>query len=223
MKTLDFLTGYWKQYIELEKEFAETIPYLEISTINNEAFSRKYAKLMLQIGSECDITLKKFCKEIDMSFNGRSIDKYRICIKKECHDFPLTSVSIELDHNRLLRPWDEWAKGDSNPSWWTVYNKNKHQRTDLGKIDNIQKMYSEFANQKYTINALAGLYVVEIFLYRELIKSDPQDGLGETPLPGSRLFHLTGGAWDNVTFYRDTFIEIDNSGHLRISYGEFSY
>ena len=69
-----------------------------------------------------------------------------------------------------LKPWDEWRKARGVPFWWTAYNKIKHARD------------SEYAraNLKNALNAVAGLFVVVLYLYRN------QANLGEL-LPSTQL------------------------------------
>jgi len=69
-----------------------------------------------------------------------------------------------------LKPWDEWRKARGVPFWWTAYNKIKHDRD------------SEYAraNLKNALNAVAGLFVVVLYLYRN------QANLGEL-LPSTQL------------------------------------
>jgi hypothetical protein len=59
-----------------------------------------------------------------------------------------------------LCPWDEWKTnkpGDRVPFWWSDYNKVKHHRdAHFGR-----------ANLKNALNAVAGLFVMVLYLYRD--------------------------------------------------------
>lgn len=215
-----FLRLYWKQYIELEKEFTETIQYVAIDREQENSYSSKYAKLLLQLGSECDIQLKAYCSILDPSFSGENIDKYRTTINSYNSDFASTQVILE-SNDSIIQPWIIWTGNKDNPWWWRVYNKVKHERTSIGEIDGVTREYYKFANQKYTVEALAALYSLEICIYRERIKNVTEHKM-PTPVPGSRLFHLTGPKWNDVKFFKDVAFYIEDET-LFESDGEFPY
>jgi len=60
-----------------------------------------------------------------------------------------------------LTPWDEWKKRGGVPFWWTGYNKVKHHRDT--------HYYS--ASLKNALNAVAGLFVMVIYFYKEKAES----------------------------------------------------
>ena len=97
------------------------------------------------------------------------------------------------------------------PWWWTAYNKVKHNRTSLVEIDGKKQEGYKFANQKYTMLALAGLYQIMVYLYQKLATDEGKKIV--TPMPGSRLFKLIGGVWDSISFYGDSAFYI-NDGDL---------
>lgn len=78
---------YWKQYIEIEKELNDILKYVTLSEENYNTFSDKFVKILLEIGSEIDVVIKEYCKEIDSSFSGANIDKYRECIMRKNFKF----------------------------------------------------------------------------------------------------------------------------------------
>ena len=57
-----------------------------------------------------------------------------------------------------MHPWDEWNTAGGVPHWWTAYNKTKHER------------HTEYhqANLRNALNAVAGLFVMDLYLYREI-------------------------------------------------------
>lgn len=222
----DFIHLYWKNYITIEKEFSGTLDYIALNMDNYDVFSPVYIKILLQVGSEIDIVAKLLCEHYDSSIKVNNIDEYRIEImKRECNFGNIEIEVLQSKDNLLIKPWEAWGritnngKGE-NPSWWKVYNKVKHERNSIGTIDGRNKEYYKFANLKYTLFSLAGLYQLLIYYYFDLAQGERV----EVPLPGSRLFLLTGGKWNNIIFYQDIALYVDDSdGHLYSVSGEFAY
>lgn len=221
-----FLQLYWKNYISIEKEFVQTLNYVALDEENYNVFSSAYIKILLQIGSEIDIVTKSFCIFHDKSLKLKNINDYRCEIMKRETDFGNTKV-IVLQGNDIcpIKPWEVWNDNncigkDINPNWWKVYNKVKHNRTDSGTIEDVDKDYYKFANLKYTLFALAGLYQLLIYYYYDLAEEERI----KVPIPGSHLLTLSGNKWDDIIFYQDIAFYIDfSSGELHSESGEFIY
>lgn len=214
-----FIDQYWAHYISMEKEFFNTIKYASLNIENYNTFSEAYSKLMLEIGSEVDVILKVFCKLLQPAFSGNSIKDYMALINIKVPDFSTQEVKIESFEIKV-QPWINWnnSVGSISPYWWTAYNKIKHDRTGTGTIDGITKEYFKFGNQKNTLLALAGLYQILIFTYYILATAENKKVL--VPLPGSRIFELTGGIWDSIIFFKDFALYLDSDTgemHMEIS------
>lgn len=107
-----------------------------------------------------------------------------------------------------MRPWNEWTHIPPRaPYWWNAYNRIKHNRTENSNIDNMEKVSYKFANQKYTLLALAGLYQILVYTYYRLAQNENKRIC--TPMPGSRLFELKSGMWSDVQFYGDIALYLD--------------
>lgn len=213
MNKEEFLGLYWKNYILLEKEFTETLEYITLDADNYDVYSPRFIKLLLQIGSEIDVNAKLLCTQYDAQSDAQSITDYRNIIKGNEVDFCNTKVNI-IQHSDIpsFIPWESW-KQNLKPDWWIAYNKVKHERFQIGDIGGNIKEYYKFANLKYTLFALGGLYQVLIYCYFKLI--DGTESWMKTPIPGSHLFKLAGNQWDNITFYQDAAFHIDTlTGHL---------
>ena len=205
MKSEEFSDLYWKHYIMIEKEFKTTTKYLSIDYLNFKAYSIAYAKLLLQIGSEVDVVAKELCLEVDCNSTAEKINQYAIEITGRFTEFTNVTVSCgSID----LQPWKEWS--NKSPDWWRVYNGVKHSRNLTQTYGNDTQENYKFANQENVLNALAGLYQLEQYLY-SLIKHDPHE---ETPLPGSRLYKLKDCGWEKKQFSRDVILYVDNQGCL---------
>lgn len=217
-----FCELYWVNYVSLEKDFLKNCKYVTLDVDNYETYSSEYLKLLLRIGSEVDIVLKEYCKMLDESFNGSSICDYRECILS--HEPAYISQEVMVNEGLLiLTPWDNRdAEGRFiSPFWWSAYNKCKHNRTKKGMIEGQTKDYYKFANLKYTLNALAGLYQTYIYVYKKI--ADFKDERIKVPLPGSRMFKLVGSIWDSVVFYKDVAFWIDESGNLFYETGKYPW
>ncbi|QNK40967.1 hypothetical protein [Caproicibacter fermentans] len=214
----NFSKVYWAHFISLEKEFINTLTYVSLDTDNYLTYSETYAKLILEIGSEVDIILKVYCKLLKPTFTGTRIGDYRSLIKMKKPNFCKQIVSVKST-DIILQPWENWNK--ERPYWWTAYNKIKHDRTGSGSIESVTKEYFKFANLKYTILALAGLYQVLIYIYYTIATTEGKRVL--VPLPGSRLLQLVGDIWDNIDFFGDYAFYIDNNGGLIMESGSIHY
>jgi len=53
-----------------------------------------------------------------------------------------------------FKPWNKW-RSDNTPDWWRQHKNVKHQRSDF---------YHQ-ANLKNVLEALAALYIVNIYLH----------------------------------------------------------
>lgn len=203
----EFINTYWSQYILLEKEFMATLHYLSLCEENEEAFSQAYVKLLLELGSEIDVAFKQYCANIDPSFNGKNMQDYQKCVLTNASDFIVQDVEEKITH-RNMRPWNEWTHIPPRaPYWWNAYNRIKHNRTENSNIDNMEKVSYKFANQKYTLLALAGLYQILVYTYYRLAQNENKRIC--TPMPGSRLFELKSGMWSDVQFYGDIALYLD--------------
>ena len=222
MKTDEFTKLFWSQYISLEKEFNETLHYVALDVNNETVYSQAYAKLMLEIGSEVDVVFKEYCRTIDPEFKSsyKTIGRYKESITNNRPDF-ITQEVLIINYDRNLEPWAEWDLIDA-PWWWTAYNKVKHSRINVVEIEGVKQEGFKFATQKYTLLALAGLYQIMIFFFNKLSTDEGQSI--KTPMPGSRLFMLSGGVWDDMVFYGDNALWIDErSEHLIWTTSSFHY
>lgn len=198
----DFTERYWKYYLLLEKDFLKTEQYLSIDEYNFNAYSNEYIKEYQAICSEIDVIFKLYCKQLDQSFKGKTINSYCKCIKENCSDFSSRTVIIK-DKKINIEPWKGWDYVvdqkqkivSLNPDWWQKYNKIKHNRTTINT--ETQLPYYKFANQKNVLYSLAALYQLELYYFRTLhhkyFIEEP-----DMPGPPSKLFEIEN--WGNKWF-----------------------
>ena len=220
ISTDDFLLNYWKHYIQLEKEFSSTINYVAISTINFETYSDAYLKLLLQIGSEVDVSCKLLCEILGTSMPKGTIGSYKRCIMNKIVGFADIRINEQLSKISNC-PWEEW-KYNASPTWWVIYNKIKHHRITVGTINGVKQEYYKFANLKYTMMALMGLYQLMLYSYYFIANYEGSDILA--PLPGSRLFDTKSSIWSKIDKGPISIHHYDkNTGILTIATGPFDY
>ena len=147
---------HWNYLLALERSLDELSRYVEFHKRNFRCFSVEIARLLLACGAEVDVVCKQICQAHNTASRAETILQYR---REIVSAFPgVTGFKVLLPNYGLtLRPWDEWRKTDGVPHWWTAYNKTKHQR---------QTEYHQ-ANLKNMLNAIAGLFVVVLYFYKD--------------------------------------------------------
>lgn len=150
---------HWQHFLSLEKDFVETIEYVELDPENNSTFSVVYTKLLLSICSEIDVVAKLLCKSISTNSSASNIDGYRSEITNIYPNFH-TVVSLIPRYGLQIKPWSSWS-GDTNPRWWTEHNKVKHERS----------LHSALANQENVIEALCGLFTLLLYFHQSELYS----------------------------------------------------
>lgn len=157
MDVLDFKNTYWNYYIQIEKDFFDTVPYCNIDESNNNSFSIKYLQLHLSICSEIDTICKSLCKRINGSLNLTEcgINDYIKILNSSYSTFSKEAVNLMGYKYQIVKPWKGIEK-NYIPNWWNVYNDLKHHRDTIKNNKHI----FEYANQKNVIKALCALYVL---------------------------------------------------------------
>lgn len=175
---------HWDYYLALENDVEKLARYIEFDESNFETHSIELAHLLLAASSEADVVMKELCKYLSLGFKGEKINLYEKVIKEH---FP-TIIDMKVNSNRYglsLEPWSNWKK-DEAPDWWRGYNKVKHERNT----------HFEKANLKNVLNAMAGLFIVNIYFNYEKFRSErpeyPYDlkHTFESLIPSSNLFKL---------------------------------
>ena len=179
MTVQEFDTRIWPFYIRLEKDFINTLTYVEFSQDNFLTYSVEFEKQLLAIGSEIDVLCKLLCEKIDSTKHPSNMDGYSSLL---CgyRNITVTKISFIINQQDYI-PFDGWTVGN-NPSWWKAYNKVKHERL---KSDNYKK-----GNLENVFMALSGLYLLNRLYYKRIKNSALEIG----PNPQSQIFSVTG--WD---------------------------
>ena len=172
----------WAFYLRLEKDFIESLNYVEFAEDNYSTYSIEFERLLLAICSEVDVLCKLLCKEINPTASPSKILDYATIL---CGYNEFTTSEVRFERiKKNFTPFDGLTTQDT-PSWWKAYNKVKHERTDN---DNYKK-----GNLENTFMALAALYS----LNRHFCKQIATSGVFNEPTPKSQLFNMVG--WNSCT------------------------
>lgn len=215
MNCEEFEKVYWNNYILIENEFRETLEYVKLSQDNFKTYSNKYIKLILQIGSEIDIFFKIFCMYLDKNSN-KSYDNMpeRIKFVKNKYKLLLEQNVVIRSNNMEFNPWSEIVEFNGEGlSWWKSYNKIKHERNSEVNINGEKKVAYKFANLENTLHILGALYQILSNYY--IIQAKKENKELFVPLPGSRMFVLSGNIWENVDFPIDHYVYVDSEMNLQ--------
>jgi hypothetical protein len=196
----------------LENEFMDSTKYVSIDKIfNYNTYSDFYTKLFLSIGSEIDVICKDYCSFIDKTKSPDNIMGYNSIIIS--HDSGFCSRKIIMKNtNTTLIPWECWTT--KPPTWWKIYNKVKHQRTEgltvtqdnKGiKIDINDLEYTKYtrlvgnpyyvlANQENVLLSLSGLFQLCMEFYYDVLQINDYPEERRSPIPdeSSKIFELEG-------------------------------
>jgi hypothetical protein len=168
---------HWNYLLALDADLVALSRYVEFSDQNFSCFSIEIARILLAAAAEVDVVCKQLCQKVNATSSADSINAYRTELTAAFPVLPKLKVLLPR-FGLTLKPWDEWNKADGVPFWWTAYNKMKHHRhTDY-----------ERASLKNALNAVAGLFVIVLHLYKDKAK------LGElVPSPQLLRLELHGG------------------------------
>jgi len=150
---------HWNYLLALDADLVALSRYVEFSEQNFNCFSIEMARVLLAASAEVDVVCKQLCQTVNPASSADNIDAYRPELTTAFPLIPKLKVLIPR-FGLTLHPWDEWNKVTGVPFWWTAYNKVKHQR----------HTHYERASLKNTLNAVAGLFVVVLHLYKDKAK-----------------------------------------------------
>ena len=173
----------------LEKDFLDTERYISFDfgdnymylsqeptdIANSNTFSNEFVKQYQAICSEVDVILKSICKELGNN-NANTMREYTDKVLRNWNNLPNQKVKLNTIE---LQPFQNWSPSPTykSPDWWRPYNGVKHER-----LENFRN-----ANLKNVANALAGLYVLELYLVKFIGDRDHDQ---DVPNDTSKLFEI---------------------------------
>ena len=149
-------TPHWAYFISLESGLAALSRYVEFDERNFECFSIEIVKLLLSASAEVEVVCKQLCEILSRYPSKKGMRGYRNEIVDAYPNLPEFRVLLPR-FGLTLTPWTEWKAEDRPPIWWKGYDNVKHHR----------HTHYEHANLKNVLNAVAGLFLVVLHLYRE--------------------------------------------------------
>lgn len=194
----EFCSSYWNYYKSIEQDFMKTTRFVEfelgdnnlydisivpIDKANSEVYSTEYLRLYLAACSEVDVICKSICAEYGDN-NADNIRRYTNIILDQplFQDIASRKLLVIRDNKTTLQPFLNWVSGSNyqSPHWWKFYNEVKHNR-----ISNYKN-----ANLKNLINAIGGLYLLEIYLLRKITFGNVSITNLDIPDDPSELFQI---------------------------------
>ena len=150
------IDAHWNYFLSIEQDLDRLSRYIEFDERNYSCFSLEIVRLLIAAPAEADVVCKQICQNINPASVADNIHQYRDAIMPA---YPVMSQFEVLAprYGLRLKPWDQWNQPQGVPLWWTAYNKIKHHR-------NVE--YPK-ANLKNVLNAVAGLFVACLYLYKE--------------------------------------------------------
>lgn len=146
---------HWKYLIAIERDLDTLSRFIEFDEANFGCYSIEIARLLLAAAAEVDVVCKQLCTINNHSSKAENINHYRDELAPAYPNVPTFNVVMPR-YGLVLTPFVEWKQPNGVPRWWTAYNKTKHHRHT--HFDN--------ANLESTLNAIAGLFVMTLYLYR---------------------------------------------------------
>ena len=200
-----FCNLHWSYYLVLEKDFLDSERYISfdlgdnytygsqpvVDVANSNVFSYEFIKQYQAICSEVDVILKSICRELGNT-NANSMPEYTDEVLGKWNGLSSQKVRIKTFE---LKPFENWKMSPNynSPDWWTPYNGVKHER-----ITNFRS-----ANLKNVMNALAGLYILEVYLVKFI---GDRDGERDVPNDISKIFEMIDFETIHTVLGRDAYL-----------------
>ena len=148
--------AHWNYFLSVEADLERLSRFIEFDERNYQCFSVENARILIAAAAEADVVCKRLCRELDPASSADNIHKYRDAI------VPTSAVLTRFEvlvprYGLRLKPWHSWDNPGGVPTWWTAYNKIKHHRDT--------EYYR--ASLKNVLKAVAGLFVVCLYLYKD--------------------------------------------------------
>ena len=174
------IEAHWNYLLAIEGDLVRLSRFVEFDERNFDCFSIEISRILLASGAEVDVVCKQICKKLNPKSKAKSIHRYRDEIRAAYPAVDDFEVLLPR-HGLRLKPWASWSDPSNVPIWWTAYNKIKHHRD------------AEYhrANLRNALNAVAGLFVMVLYLYKE------KAVLGGLPSP--KLLHVSEDRFRGVT------------------------
>ena len=144
---------HWHYFIALDTEFLKLSRYVEPAEKNMDTYSIEIARMLMATTQECDVVLKQLCNVLGDG-SASNEHAYRLFVPSKIPSFANLRVNLPR-YSIEATPFYGW-NDNQTPTWWTANNKVKHQR----------HTHFDEANLRNLIDAMSGLMVSVLYLYR---------------------------------------------------------
>lgn len=160
-------------YDSLEREFCQTLGFVELDPANGKAFSLTYSKLLQAVCAEVEVFAQAFAALTGSSFKmDGGIKVWGAVLSNACPKLcgrlvavpgygeiaPWAKMGYDLRMNKRGEVSGVLASGCKTPAWWLAYNRVKNERSTLS--ENGASHFGD-ANQKNVLFSLAALFTLE--------------------------------------------------------------
>ena len=145
---------HWNYFRILEQDLESCFRYVTPVTSHFSVYSDEFGKLILVACSELENALQSLVKHIAPKAACNNLGDLRSVVLDRFPNFTLARVEA-VRYGLIVKPWENWEK--EPPDWWkNGYNKIKHDRAGNPDASTLAR----------ALNAIAGLEVVLLYLYR---------------------------------------------------------
>jgi hypothetical protein len=142
-------------FLSIESDLEMCSRYVEFSSANFPTYSTEFSRIIMAASAEIDTLCKELCRLIDPTRSVKNIREYGECIRGEYPE--IDRIEVELPRYGIkLKPWDKWFVNGS-PSWWTSYNKIKHDRYNC----------FDQATLHHGLSAVSALLIIMLYFYHK--------------------------------------------------------
>lgn len=155
------LINILEYYEMLESDFNNFMNYIELKPENYYITSNQSIKQLETVGDEFERICKIICG-FNLE-NKKDIIDYSVVVFENIKDISKTKVIVENPSNIVLEPFKGWCEESPyNLFWWKSYVDIKNNRIKNFKQGNLENL----------LNALAGLYFMDLYLVKKLNTND---------------------------------------------------
>lgn len=145
---------HWNYFRILEQDLESCFRYVASVRGHFSVHSDEFGKLILVACSEVENALQSLVKHIAPEAVCSNLSDLRSAVLNKFPHFTLAQVEAAR-YGLIVKPWENWE--NQPPDWWkNGYNKIKHNRAGNPEAATLER----------ALNAIAGLEVVLLYLYR---------------------------------------------------------
>lgn len=185
-----FIVENWDYYISLEDKIESIEKYISFDSSNSQVYSLEILHLFLAVCCEVDVVAKRITKQISGKVAKTLPDAIEE-IKKKYLTIENDSITINTSYFTSSRwsftPWmTDPTSNKKTPKWWNAYNDVKHHRSEISS--KTKDSFFKEASLENLLNAIAGLYVLEIWYIKEIGTENEIATMNHNSLFGTNSF-----------------------------------